>query len=78
FTLAQLTARGTVDARFAEWAREAPFPIEVIPSSALDRVRDGLLGVPSVLPPAFDPMLQHAVARRSAPAVRARRKLPPA
>ena len=55
-TLAELTRRGTVDARFDRWASEAPFPIAVVECDAVGRVRDALLGdatlgAPMRLPP---------------------------
>jgi len=78
-TLAQLTARGTVDARFADWARDAPFPIEVVECTDMDRVRDGLLGGPSFLQPDLPRAFQAARTRRGANAgARSRRKNPPA
>jgi hypothetical protein len=77
-TLAQLTALGTVDARFAEWAKDAPFPIEVIPSRDIDRLRDALLGGPSFLQPDLTRAFQAARTRRSATGSRTRRKTPPA
>jgi aspartokinase-like uncharacterized kinase len=78
FTLAQLTAIGTVDPRFADWAKDAPFPIEVIPSTDIDRVRDGLLVGPSFLQPDLTRAFQAARTRRNAGATRTRRKTPPA
>lgn len=77
-TLAQLTAIGTIDARFAEWAKDAPFPIEVIPSADIDRVRDGLLGGPSFLQADLTRAFQAARTRRHATGARTRRKTPPA
>lgn len=43
-SLAELEAAGVVDARFDPWARDAPFPIEVVTCDALADVRDALLG----------------------------------
>lgn len=42
--LAELSLRGVVDHRFPDWAREAPFPIEVLGADELERVRAGLVG----------------------------------
>ena len=55
-TLQELSAMGLVDRRFAQWAREAAFPIEVVECDDLDRVRDTLIGgasraVPELLLP---------------------------
>lgn len=50
-TLAQLRARGVLDLRFDEWARDAPFLIDVVEWDAIDRVRDSLLGRPAFVPP---------------------------
>lgn len=50
-TLAQLAADGILDARFEPWSRDAPFPIEVVGGDALQRVREALLGGPSLAPP---------------------------
>ena len=47
-TLQELTDKGLVDARFAQWADEASFPIEVVECDDLERVRDSLLGGPSL------------------------------
>lgn len=77
-TLAQLTALGTVDARFADWAKDAPFPIEVMACSDIERLRDGLLGGPSFLQPALPQAFQAARTRRGAAGARTRRKTPPA
>ena len=43
-TLADLGASGVLDVRFAEWAREAHFPIDVVPRNSIGRVREALLG----------------------------------
>ena len=43
-TLAELTADGVLDARFADWATQASFPIEVLASHEVERVRDALIG----------------------------------
>jgi len=42
-TLAELTATGVLDARFAHWAHEAAFPIEIVQVDHLARVRDALV-----------------------------------
>ena len=38
-TLAELGAAGVLDARFADWAQEAPFSIDIIHRTQTDRVR---------------------------------------
>jgi aspartokinase-like uncharacterized kinase len=43
-SLDQLGRAGVLDVRFAEWAREADFPIEVLQHDHLDHVREGLVG----------------------------------
>jgi aspartokinase-like uncharacterized kinase len=50
-SLADLGSQGVLDARFAEWSRDAPFPIEVVGCEALPHMRDALLGVSSIAPP---------------------------
>ena len=42
--LADLSARGVLDRRFAPWATEASFPIEVLGATEVDRVRERLVG----------------------------------
>ena len=60
-TLTELTSRGTVDARFAQWARDAAFPIEVVECDEIARVRDGLLGgASSFVQPGLTHVLQVA------------------
>jgi aspartokinase-like uncharacterized kinase len=77
-TLAELTARGTVDARFDQWAAEAPFPIEVVEADELTRVRNELLGGSSFAEPGITRMLQAAKAPRRPPGSgRGRRKPTP-
>ena len=44
FTFAQLSEIGLVDRRFAQWASDVAFPIEVVECDDLERVRDALLG----------------------------------
>jgi hypothetical protein len=43
-TIADLGAKGVLDARFGHWARDAPFLIEVVQADDVARVRDALLG----------------------------------
>ena len=50
-TMQELSAIGLLDQRFGQWADEAAFPIEVVECDDLDRVRDALLGGPSIVPP---------------------------
>ena len=42
--IAELGASGVLDARFAEWAGQADFPIDVVPRDSIVRVREALLG----------------------------------
>jgi 5-(aminomethyl)-3-furanmethanol phosphate kinase len=42
--IAELSAGGVLDARFAEWARSADFPIDVVQRDSVARVREALLG----------------------------------
>lgn len=42
-TLAELGAAGVLDARFADWAREAAFPIEVVDCGRIGQVRARLM-----------------------------------
>ena len=42
-TLAELTATGVLDLRFADWAHEAAFRIEIVQVDDLARVRDALV-----------------------------------
>jgi len=52
-TLGELTATGVLDARFAVWAHEAAFRIEIVQVDDLVRVRDALVsggGLAAVLP----------------------------
>jgi aspartokinase-like uncharacterized kinase len=74
-TLADLTERGTVDARFHQWASEAAFPIEVVECDEINRVRNDLLG-PSFAEPGLARVLQAAKQSRRAggSAGRGRRK----
>ena len=62
-TLAELTERGTVDARFQQWASEAAFPIEVVECDEIERVRLALLD-PAFAAPGLAAALQ-AAARQS-------------
>jgi aspartokinase-like uncharacterized kinase len=43
YTLAELSESGLVDRRFAQWASDVAFPIEVVECDDLERVRDALL-----------------------------------
>ena len=43
-SIADLGAAGVLDARFAEWAIGADFPIDVVQRDAVGRVREDLLG----------------------------------
>ncbi|GAB3669081.1 amino acid kinase family protein [Ramlibacter alkalitolerans] len=61
-SFAELSAQGVLDARFATWAREAPFPIEVVECDAMEQVRDALLGRTAFRPPVT---LARVVASRS-------------
>ena len=42
--IAELGANGVLDARFAEWARTADFPIDVVQRDKLAQVREALVG----------------------------------
>ncbi len=74
-SLAELGALGLVDARFAQWASDAAFPIEVMECDDIDRVRDALLGGRTYVTPAQLPLSSRVDGRRL-PVVRARRKPP--
>jgi len=50
-SLAALSGAGVLDARFAQWAIEAPFPIEVVQRNQRDQVRNALLGAAMPAPP---------------------------
>jgi len=67
-TLAELTRRGTVDARFDQWASDAPFPIAVVECDDIARVRAALLGDASL------GAATQASGRERRPGVRLRRK----
>jgi 5-(aminomethyl)-3-furanmethanol phosphate kinase len=43
-SIPELGARGVLDARFAEWARAADFPIDVVQRDSVAQVREALLG----------------------------------
>jgi aspartokinase-like uncharacterized kinase len=76
-TLAELTARGTVDARFHQWASDAPFPIEVVEADEIMRIRDELLGGASFTEPGIARVLEAAKGtRRPAGGGRRHRKPP--
>ena len=42
--IAELSASGVLDVRFAEWARTADFPIDVVQRDGVAQVREALLG----------------------------------
>lgn len=74
-TFAQLSAIGLVDRRFAQWASDAAFPIEVVECDDLDRVRDALLGGLSLEPPGMPlPGRPSGGGRRKSAGRRPRRK----
>lgn len=78
-TLADLGTDGVLDTRFAEWSRDASFPIEVVECDALDVVRDALLGgMPNFAPPlAMASALASGGGRQAFGRPRARRKPSP-
>ena len=39
----ELTAAGVLDARFAQWAHDAPFPIELVERQQVSELRDALV-----------------------------------
>ena len=51
-SFAKLSAIGLVDRRFAQWASDAAFPIEIVACDDLARVQDALLGGASLTDPA--------------------------
>lgn len=74
-TLAELGAQGVLDTRFAQWSREAPFPIEVVEADAMELVRDALLGRPALTPPvALESAAASRAGRQRGAGLRARRK----
>ena len=50
-SLATLSNAGVLDARFAQWAVDAPFPIEIVQRNQREHVRDALVGAPVPAPP---------------------------
>ena len=77
-SLAQLGADGVVDGRFAQWSRDAPFPIEVVQADEVDRVRDALLGGTGFIPPVpIRPTLASRPGRQGSIQLRSRRKPAP-
>ena len=50
-SLSELAGDGVLDARFAQWAVDAPFPIEVVQRNQRERVRNLLLGAAMPTPP---------------------------
>lgn len=51
--LAELGASGVLDRRFATWATDASFPIEVLGATEVDRVRERLVGGAALAGPAW-------------------------
>jgi 5-(aminomethyl)-3-furanmethanol phosphate kinase len=43
-SIEELSASGVLDTRFAEWARTADFPIDVVQRDKIAQVREALLG----------------------------------
>jgi len=77
-TLAELGTAGVLDARFEQWSRDAPFPIEVVQVDETDRVRDALLGGSPLVPPVvLDPALASRTGRQGGMHLRTRRKPAP-
>ena len=52
-SLAELGASGVLDRRFATWATDASFPIEVLGATEVDRVRERLVGGAALAGPAW-------------------------
>jgi aspartokinase-like uncharacterized kinase len=50
-SLATLSHAGVLDARFAQWAVDAPFPIEVVQRNQREHVRMALVGAAAPAPP---------------------------
>jgi aspartokinase-like uncharacterized kinase len=50
-SLAALGSAGVLDARFAQWAVDAPFPIEVVQRNQREHVRKALVGASILAPP---------------------------
>lgn len=61
--LAELGARGVLDRRFAEWATDASFPIEVLGATEGDRVRERLVGGATLAGPAWTGLASGAPAQ---------------
>lgn len=70
--LGQLSSRGVLDRRFPDWARDAAFPIEVLPVTAIDRVRERLVGGEAVCSAAWTALKDGAA---DAPATPRRRRV---
>ncbi len=74
-TFEKLSAIGLVDRRFAQWANDAAFPIEVVSCDDLARVQDALLGGASLTDPgASAPGASSGSGQRKAAGARPRRK----
>jgi hypothetical protein len=74
-SLAELGAEGVLDGRFAQWSRDAPFPIEVVQADELEGVREALLGGAGPIPPLpLDPALVSRAGRQGGLHFRTRRK----
>ena len=57
-TLSELVAAEVLDARFADWAQDAAFPIEIVQSRDISQVRNALVGAElpdEALPAGADP-----------------------
>ena len=77
-TIRSVAAEGVIDSRFEQWARDAPFPIEVVEVDDLEHVRDALLGGTGLIPPvAVDPALASRPGRQGGMHFRTRRKPAP-
>lgn len=66
-SLADLVSRGVLDRRFADWARDAAFPIEVLTSSDIDRVRERLVGGAAVDGPPWNATVAPATGDKLTP-----------
>ncbi|HEU5294971.1 MAG TPA: aspartate kinase [Burkholderiaceae bacterium] len=50
-SLVALSSAGVLDGRFAQWAVDAPFPIEVVQRNQREQVRNALVGTAMPAPP---------------------------
>lgn len=73
-SFAELGQAGVLDLRFAEWARDAAFPIELVEVDEVPRVRDALLS--GVMAGAGSPRPVTIEAAKAPPAARRPRRLP--